>query len=130
MQEKHVIKMLIINIMNQLLSLPQEIREHIFKYIPPRDLIFLNKKYYSYYHRLLHENMVKARFENYIRFIIKKDLSYCFELVLKENKASWSKRSVFYRKVKEPYFNHINLMCIRNKAQKCRKILKNEINIK
>ena len=77
MQENHVIKMLIINIMNQLLSLPPKMREHIFKYIPPKDLIFVNKKYYCYYHRLLYENMTKAVFENYVRFVIKKDLSFC-----------------------------------------------------
>ena len=102
---------------------PKELKDIIFKFIPNKSLLCLNKSYYEYYHSILYSNLSKNRMESYVRFLIKKELYYRFQTVYHENIFVWKTKKSQYNNKKGNYLKHLNALCIQYKSQKCRKIL-------
>jgi hypothetical protein len=68
-------------------SLPKEILNIILDYFPICSLVWVNKTYYLKYHSTIKQNI--HQFENYIRDIIRRDNSFVFNEILKENYKKW-----------------------------------------
>jgi len=107
-------------------KLPRELKDLIFKYLPSKTLICLNKTYYEYYHSILYLNLTKTRMESYVRFLIKKDLQYPFQTLYYENIFVWKTKKSQYNNKKGKYLIHLHTLCIQYKSQKCRKVLINK----
>ena len=54
-------------------KLPKDLKDIIFKFIPTKVLLCVNKSYYEYYHSILYARLSKVRMESYVRFLVKKD---------------------------------------------------------
>lgn len=104
-------------------KLPRELVDIIFKFVPHKLLLPLNKKYYEYYHCMLYNNLTKSMMESYVRFIIKKKLIYPFQNLYNENIFVWKTKKTQFNNKKGKYLSHLNSLCIQYKSQKCREIL-------
>ena len=65
-----------ITIFNKINELPYEIINLIKEYIPNKNIVFVNKKFYLSYHNLIKISIIN--FENYIRDMIRRDNEFIF----------------------------------------------------
>ena len=114
-------------------SLPEDIINYIYDFIPPCVLCYLSSTNYKKYNKehLEHlNNMVygyhlklnkKFTFDTYVRRLIKNNSSYIFEFVLKDNIKKWKK----LKKCRYKNFNYkskllfYSFYCIECKSNKC-----------
>lgn len=105
--------------------LPDELIKYIFEYVHPSEIVFVNKKYYLSYHSFVRQMIPRKNYENYIRETIKRDHSFVFEQIIKENWKKWlSIREYLYKN--SVYSNYIYFLKdygLINDSIKCRNLL-------
>jgi len=121
---------------NQLLlsnvkQLPQELINIVFDYIRPVVLVTLNKSYYSLFHPSIKYYLcnVKHQYDNYVRDIVRRDNSFVFCQVLKENYRHWLHFQNYYYKEKN-YINYLYFLmdyCLVYESNKCRQMIQSAL---
>jgi hypothetical protein len=110
-------------------KLPPEIIEIIFKYLRPISLVFLNKYYYNLHHPSIKLYICNERcqYNSYIRDIIRRDNSFSFSYILKENLSYWLHMHNYYYKNKA-YINYLYYLldfCCLYDSNKCKELIDN-----
>ena len=112
--------------LNNLNIFSTDIIDIIKSYIPNIYLIFVNKNYYTKYHYLIKELIPKKNYEEYIRYVIRKDNDILFQYILNDNINHFFKiKNYIYKNIK--YSNYLYFLidfCIDNNSNNCRNILK------
>jgi hypothetical protein len=106
--------------------LPEDIVDYVIReYIPDEYFIFTNKEYYNRCHHLLKTRI--TQYEQYLRNTIRRDHSFVFETIMKENICNWFMlKSYIYKST--CYTNYIYFLidyCNENEAAECREVLVN-----
>ena len=70
-------------------KLPLDLINEIKKYIPNKNLIFINREKYISNHYLIRGLIPKMNFERYIRNIVYLDFDFVFSQILHENYLKW-----------------------------------------
>ena len=102
-------------------TLPEELLNHIYGFIPLHVKCLLSSKSYNKYKRFT--------FDTYVRRLIKKDMYYVFAFVLKNNMKQWCKM----KKTRYKNFNYkskllfYSFYCIECKSNKCLQKIKDYI---
>ena len=110
-------------ILQHIFLLPDDIIRVIQEYIPLRVLQFTNKISYAAYH--LQRRDVIYNYESYVREIVKRDYSFIFELIIRENIEKWNnvKKYLYNNVIYASYIYFIWNYCIEHNSQKCRTVL-------
>lgn len=114
---------MIINI-NNIVKLPQEIIQLIKDYLPIKSVVFTNKENYNLYHRFIKKYI--TNYENYIRDTLRRDNSFVFERILRENYKKWFeiKNYIYKNTIFKNYIYFAINYCIDNESTKCNCLLK------
>ena len=75
-------------ILQHIFLLPDDIIRVIQEYIPARILQFTNKISYAAYHLQLRD--VIYNYESYVREVVKRDYSFIFAQIIRENIYKWN----------------------------------------
>jgi hypothetical protein len=112
-------------ILQHIFLLPDDIIRVIKEYIPLRILQFTNKLSYMAYHLQLRE--VMYNYESYVREVVKRDYSFIFELIIRENIQKWNniKQYLYKNVIYASYIYFILNYCLEHNAQHCRTVLSN-----
>jgi phosphoribosyl-ATP pyrophosphohydrolase len=115
------------NDINKLRNLPDDIIRNVLEFIPREKLIFVNHIYYNLYHHMLRNNI--SNYESYVRDMIRRDNSFVFEKITRENMDAWiGCRNYRYKDmIFNNYIYFILYFCIENKSERCREILIEEL---
>ena len=110
-------------ILQHIFLLPDDIIRVIQEYIPLRILQFTNKISYAAYH--LHIRDIMYNYESYVREVVKRDYSFIFELIIRENIEKWNniKQYLYKNVIYASYIYFILNYCIEHNSQKCRTVL-------
>ena len=105
--------------------LPEVIVDLIKKFIPPKNLVFVNKHFYNLYHHTIKSCI--PLYQNYVREMIRRDNNIVFDKILGENIDFWIKNKQYRYKdmVFNNYIYFILYYCIENNSEQCREILHN-----
>jgi hypothetical protein len=116
-------------ILKKINNLPEEIINIIFLYVNEKVKIFLTKKEYIEKHQMIKKYIDRQKYEEYIRYIIRKDNDFVFKRLLFENFGRWLQMKKYYDKGLEflNYFYFIRSYCSDNEAIKCKNIIDNII---
>ena len=109
---------------NNIVKLPYEIIEIIKSYLPIKSLVFTNKENYNLYHYCIKKYI--SNYENYIRDTMRRDNSFVFEKIMRENYKKWIEIKNYINK-KMIFKNYIYFAinyCIDNESTKCNYLLK------
>ena len=113
------------HLLKSIYFLPDEILIQIKEFIPLKKLVFLNKEYYLMYHCLIRQMILKNNYENYIRDTVRRDHSFVFKQIVKDNWKRWlSIRD--YRYKNSVYSNYVYFLkdyCLINDSTNCRNSL-------
>jgi hypothetical protein len=109
--------------------LPEEVVKYCIQpFLPLSVVAFLSKKNYKNYHPTIIKPMLYEKgYDTYMRYIIRNDFYFLFEISLYENFEKWLKLTKFIYK-SSLYCNYIFFLlefCIECDSQKCREILQN-----
>ena len=106
-------------------QLPEVIVNIIKEYIPKKEFIFTNRENYNLYHDLLKPCI--SNYENYIRDTIRRDNSFVFDRIIRENHKKWHKiRQYKYKNmIFNNYFYFVINYCIENESTNCRIVIHN-----
>jgi len=106
------------------LQLPYEIVEYIYNFIPLSILAFLTKTNYLKYHKYVKHTFSKELQDSYIRFVIRNDLSFVVEQLIKENITLWLnyKKYKFKKIIYIDYFHYLYYFCIDNRSENCKNL--------
>ena len=99
---------------------------YIKAFICPIYLIPTNKENYIKYHKYIYEYITKKNTENYIRYIVRKNLDFCCHFIVMENIIKWNNTVAYYHD-NIYYYNYnyfIYQYANQNNAQKCRAVIK------
>lgn len=114
----------IIALINKLICL--DIKRYIYKFIPPKFLVWSTKEHYqSQHHHIEHFLQERKLFDSYVRMVIRKDLDFVLEMLLHPSTRviNW-KKPFTYKKIKYAnYFHFIDCLSFENHATKCRTLL-------
>ncbi len=104
-------------------SLPDVIVNLIKEFIPPQNLVFVNKKFYNLYHHNI-KNYIPL-YENYVRDMVRRDNNIVFDKIIGENINLWLKNRQYRYKdmVFNNYIYFILYYCIENNSEQCREII-------
>lgn len=99
-----------------LIFIPDEILDYIYQYLPNESKYLSNKINYEYHYLSIINKFRKAKYNTYIRFIIRNDYSYIFNNLLKhkynefhiKNKISYKKITYKYLYIFVKYYIQIN----------------------
>jgi hypothetical protein len=110
-------------ILQHIFRLPDDIIRVIQEYIPLRVLQFTNKISYAAHHLQLRE--VMYNYESYVREVVKRDYSFIFEQIIRENIQKWNndKKYVYKNVIYASYIYFILNYCIEHNSQHCRNVL-------
>jgi hypothetical protein len=110
------------NIFYYINKLPFFIVNEIKKYIPAKQLIFVNRERYTNLHYLIRYQIPSINFEKYIRNILYRDFDFVFQQILQENYLKWFNiKEYFYKNATyKNYIYFIKAFCIENNSEKCR----------
>jgi len=111
--------------------LPKEIINMIGGFLPPKMLMWLNKKFYIKFHKNVKSMIDPKLYDNYIRDVVRLDNSFVFYYITKENIQRWvlCNKNINYKNAYYPNFvSFIIDYCIQNNATKCRNIVNNFLN--
>lgn len=113
-------------------SLPQDILNYIFEFVQNMDKIFVNKTLYKKYHYLIKNKVNKFRYEKYIRFTIRQNMTFPFEHVINENYRRWIHMKRYRYKDMEfsNYVEFLKFYCNENNSNRCLEILTRFLNTK
>ena len=106
-------------------TLPDELEEIVYSYIPKSATIFITKQNYLTNHYLVRSLVNIKHIENYIRSMVRQDNDFVFKLLLVENYNRWLNMKKYY--YQECIFNNY-LMFLESYAEdnqsiKCTKLL-------
>ena len=107
-------------ICKKILFLPDDIKAIIKEYIPFIVIIFLEKKKYILFHSYI-ESKMHTSINNYFRFIIRNDLDFVFEQILKNNYKKWLtiKKYLYKDTIYYNYLSFILSFIVENNSNKC-----------
>ena len=112
-------------VLQHIFMLPDDIIRVIKEYIPLRILQFTNKiSYVAYY---LHQRNVMHNYESYVREVVKRDYSFIFELIIRENIQKWNNSKKYLHKnvIYASYIYFILNFCNEHNSHQCRIVLSN-----
>lgn len=125
------------DLLNKINKIPLEVAMIIKTYIPREIIIITNKKDYEkeYMNLRFEWNLLcksisykkSYTLESYIRKIIKNDLNYIFEMVIKYKYNHWVKiKKYIYNGYKyRNYIQFLEQLCIMLESTRCREVIKN-----
>jgi len=125
------------DLLNKINKIPLEVAMIIKTYIPREIIIITNKKDYEkeYMNLRFEWNLLcksisykkSYTLESYIRKIIKNDLNYIFEMVIKYKYNHWVKiKKYIYNGYKyRTYIQFLEQLCIMLESTRCREVIKN-----
>ena len=106
-------------------TLPDELEDIVYSYIPKTATIFITKENYLTSHHLVRSLVNIKHIENYIRSMVRQDNDFVFKLLLVENYNRWLNMKKYY--YKECIFNNYLMFlvsyAIDNESTKCIKLL-------
>lgn len=110
------------NIFYYINKLPVDLINEIKKYIPNKNLFFVNREKYIENHCLIRDLIPKMKFEHYIRNIVYLDFDFVFTQILQENYLKWFqiKEYLYKNVIYKNYIYFIKFFCIENNSEKCR----------
>lgn len=110
--------------MSQFATLPNEIIDVIYQFIPKHLLVFTSWNYYDNYHYLL-KPFIK-NYESYLRYIIRRDHDFIFSKVIDENCNNWIKIKyyLYNNNIFSDYTFFLLHYSIENQSDKCKLLLK------
>ena len=111
------------HILQHIFMLPDDIIRVIKEYIPLHILQFTNKISYMAY-RINKTNLI-YNYESYVREVVKRDHSFIFIQIIRENIQKWNniKKYIYKNVIYASYIYFIWNYCIENNSQKCRMVL-------
>jgi len=111
------------HILQHIFLLPDDIIRVIQEYIPVRVLKFTNKISYAAYH--LHLRDVIYNYESYVREVVKRDYSFIFAQIIRENIEKWNniKKYLYKNVIYASYIYFILNYCLEHNSQQCRTVL-------
>jgi hypothetical protein len=120
--------------MNTLLiinNLPNEIKSNILGFLPLKIYIFLKKEYYIKNHSKIKQFICYSQYENYIRFLIRNDYFFVFELLIKENFKKWIHftKYIYKNNVFSNYIYFLHYYSVENDSDKCKNIIHNTLSL-
>jgi len=106
-------------------TLPDELEDIVYSYIPKSITIFLTKQNYIKEHYLIRSFIMRKNIENYIRSMVRQDNDFVFKQLLIENYNRWLNMKKYYYKecIFCNYLNFLQSYAIDNQSTKCRKLL-------
>ena len=125
------------NVLDKINTIPMDVVLIIKDYIAVEDLLITNKKYYeknimTERFNIFKEGPINKRFYNitldtYINRLIKNDLNYIFQLLIKHKYKHWIRlRNYKYNGHRfSNYIYFLEQLCITTNSNKCRNIVKN-----
>ena len=104
-------------------TIPQELHNIIFEYIPQQELIFINRTSYDLHHHLLYK---KVHFDNYVRDMIRKDLDCIMKRLVDEYNLRWVKDKKYRYKTStyKNYATYLLNLSIEYNATRCRNVIR------
>lgn len=107
--------------MDFLCFMPREILDLIRNYIPLQRILLLSKTYYLKFHSRMRSLILPTKFERYIRATAKRDHSFVFDLILRENYERWLqiKNYIYNYKSYSNYIHFMKAFCIENDSFEC-----------
>jgi len=104
-------------------SLPEDIINYIKDFVPKSYFVFTNKTDYIIYHNVIRDTL--KNYDSYVKFMIKRDYYFVFNMVIRENYQKWLKfTNVFYKNIMyKNYLYFIISFCIENESLRCYKNL-------
>lgn len=111
------------NILQRIFILPDDIIRVIKEYIPLNILQFTNKISYTTYHLIKRD--IIYNYESYVREVVKRDHSFIFDQIIRENLQKWNhvKKYIYKNIIYASYIYFILDYCIENNSPKCRMVL-------
>ncbi len=95
-----------LNILKQIDKLPNEIVSLIQDYLPDKVTFFLTRESYLKNHQQIRKFIPKHKYEEYIRYIIRRDNIFVFGILLMENYLNWIRMNNYLYN-NEIYINYI-----------------------
>jgi hypothetical protein len=110
-------------LLKKIYNLPEDMIKIIKEFLPKKFLVFINRENYDLYHHLVKKYIFD--YENYIRDMIRRDNSFVFEYILKENYKKWEniKQYKYKNMIFKNYFYFTISYCIENESTNCRNII-------
>jgi len=104
-------------------TIPQELHNLIFEFIPRQELIFINKTCYDLHHHLLYK---RVHFDNYVRDMIRKDLDCIMKRLVDEYNLRWIKDNKYRYKTStyKNYATYLLNLSIEYNATRCRNVIR------
>ena len=111
-------------ILSDINFLPEDVVDYVIKeYIPDDYFMLTNKYYYRRCHHLLKPRI--TQYEKCLRNTIRRDHSFVFETIMRENICNWFLlKSYLYKNTN--YTNYVYFIvdyCIEHEASECRQVL-------
>jgi hypothetical protein len=106
--------------------LPEDVVDYVIKeYIPDEYFMYTNKDYYTRCHHLLKPCIQK--YEQYLRSTIRRNHSFVFETIMRENICNWflTKSYIYKGTCYTNYIYFIIDYCNENEAGDCRQAIVN-----
>lgn len=109
----------------EIIHFPIDIIMEIYNYIRPKDLFQCNTFFFIKYYK--HNREFIWTRSAYVRYLIRNDMQYIFDIHIKNNFNKYSKIITYiYGKVKYKSFLHfMDKYCIDNRSSRCRQIIQN-----
>ena len=113
-------------ILNHIASLPNELLDYIFSYIPIQITYFLTKESYIRNHNLIRKYIVKDSIEVYIRCMVRQDNQFVLKQLLHENYKKWINMKNYYYKncIFVNYIYFLESYAADNESVKTRRVIK------
>tara|TARA_Y100000591_G_C21602960_1_gene578935 strand:- start:379 stop:780 length:402 start_codon:yes stop_codon:yes gene_type:complete len=107
-------------------TLPTEILDMIYVYIPIETLIILDKKSYIKYNSQQRKRIAMYKYDSYVRSMIRNDYSFIIYILIQENYEKWKKNIKYYYKNKkyQTYYLYLMTYSIENESPKCFSVIK------
>ena len=84
--------------LNNITKLPEELIKIIHNFLPIQAIVFTNKQNYNLYHPYIKKYI--SNYENYIRDTMRRDNSFVFEKIMRENYKKWVEiKNYVYKKM-------------------------------
>jgi phosphoribosyl-ATP pyrophosphohydrolase len=111
------------HILQHIFLLPDDVIRVIQEYIPARIIQFTNKISYVAYHLQLRN--VIYNYESYVREVVKRDYSFIFAQIIRENIEKWNniKKYLYKNVIYASYIYFILNYCLEHNSQKCITVL-------
>jgi hypothetical protein len=109
-------------------TLPIELSDIIFEYMPSWVKVWLTCGLYTMYHHCIRDMIPSNLYDSYVRMLIRKKYSNTFAWVLHENYIDWftrsGKRYYYDKKGYSRYISFLEKYCITFNSTKCRNELR------